>query len=182
MVRKGLTNCEKRTDDIPRILTKHPILLNFANWRFPSQKSPKVCTNAVQSFFNPQALHIMGTSAPPAAPPPPPSFLRKAWSAVCTSFVALNLILVIAGSILIIYDPDTFCITPMMPDSDYRTACDKNYVCEALRGVLNVYAFALLLISSLFIFVLFKQSHMVRVHAFFHACKLNKDPNSFGLI
>lgn len=85
----------------------------------------------------------------------------------------------IAGSIAIIYDPDTFCITPMMPDSDFRTACDKNYVCEALRGVLNIYAFALLLMSSLLIFALIKKPHLVRIYAFFYARRLNYSPNNF---
>jgi hypothetical protein len=94
----------------------------------------------------------MISNSPSFSPESRPSCLRQMWNSVCLGLVVANLFVVILGSALVLYDADTFWITPIMPDADERTACDKNYVCEALRGLVNLYAFTCLLMGSVFLY------------------------------
>jgi len=104
----------------------------------------------------------MTAKSPPLAQDARRSCLSRLWTSLWRSFVVLNLLLIICSSSLILYDADTFWITPIMPDANSFTACDRNYVCQALRGFLNMYCFAALFLSSSFLYTFLKFPYYVR--------------------
>lgn len=69
------------------------------------------------------------------------SCARATWKAWVFSLIAISLVSVIAASGSISYDPDSYAITPMLPDGDFRTECDGNHVCQGLRAALSFYSF-----------------------------------------
>ena len=104
----------------------------------------------------------MSANSPPLVQNSGKSFVNRVWTWLWHAFVVVNLAVAILSSLLILYDADTFWITPIMPDANELTACDQNYVCQALRGLLNLYCWAALLFSIFALHSFTKQPKYVR--------------------
>lgn len=90
------------------------------------------------------------------------SYAWLIWKGWVVSLIVLSLIFVITASSAVNYDPDTFAITPMLPDGDFRTECDGNHVCQGLRAALNFYSFTVCFLALGALYIFFSRPDMVR--------------------
>lgn len=102
----------------------------------------------------------------PKAPSRFKSCVWVTWKGWVFVLCFLNLTFILMVSALILYDADTYIITPMMPDADERTACDANYVCQGLRAALYFYAFTILFIGSSALYLFLSKAHLVCINFF----------------
>ena len=59
---------------------------------------------------------------------------------VGTVIVLVDILYTLFRCALMIYDPDEFWMTPILPNANQSTACDFNYVCQAMRAIVSLYS------------------------------------------